>query len=145
MYLAWDPLNSSELKGYNLYYSAVSGQYLQRRSLPPEATNIAIRALPLDTTYYFAIRGVNQGDEESAFSKEVAVKVGSPNTATAPLSMKDVDGPQGKNPIRPPRDPASNVPGETGISSMLLLLLIAGAIIGTAFAFRRQATVSVHP
>ncbi|MBI3331733.1 fibronectin type III domain-containing protein [Candidatus Peregrinibacteria bacterium] len=142
VYLAWEPLPSSELQGYNVYYGAESGRYVQRRSLPKESNTLAIRALPLDTTYYVAVRAVNAQSEESAFSQEVAVKVGNPATSTSPLAqIIDDGGPQGRNPVDGQRPP-TGTPGATGLSSTLLLLILASAIIGTLFAFRRQLAVS---
>lgn len=143
VYLAWDPLASGELQGYNLYYGAQTGRYIQRRSLPATTSTLTIRALPLGTTYYFAVRGVNKANEESAFSKEVAVKVGDPKSSTNPLvgGAKNT-GPQGKNPIK--GKPTKTVPGKTGTSSSIALLLVVSAIIGTLFAFRRQMTATSH-
>lgn len=141
VYLAWDPLASGELQGYNLYYGAQTGRYIQRRSLPATAQTLQVRALPLGTTYYFAVRGVDKANEESAFSKEVAVKVGDPKSATNPLigGAKNT-GPQGKNPIK--GKPTKAVPGTTGMSTHIALLVVLSAVIGTLFAFRRQMTAA---
>ncbi len=141
VYLAWDPLASGELEGYNLYYGAETGRYIQRRSLPATASTLSIRVLPLGTTYYFAVRGVNKANEESAFSKEVAVNVGDPKTSTNPLvgGAKNT-GPQGKNPLT--GKPTKAVPGKTGMSSNIALLLVLSAVIGTLFALRRQMTAA---
>lgn len=144
VYLAWDHLRSSELQGYNVYYGAESGRYLQRRSVAKDSNTLAVRALPLDTTYYFAVRAVNGRNEESAFSQEVAVKVGNPATSTAPLAQIFQDnGPQGKNPIDGGNLP-SGTPGATGLSSTILLVILASAVIGTLFAFRRQLSAVSH-
>lgn len=147
VYLAWDALPSSTLAGYNIYYGADSGRYLQRRGIAKEATSTAIRALPLDATYYFAVRAVSAENEESAFSQEVAIQVGNPKTSTAPLAMGLIDkGPEGRNPLEQPKvPPATSVPGDTGIPTPILLLFIASGVIGTAFAFRRQFTASIRP
>ena len=145
MYLAWDALTSSELQGYNVYYGAEMGRYLQRRTLPKEATTLTVRALPLDTTYYFAVRAMNTNQEESSFSKEVAVKVGDPRTSTAPLALGQDTGPRGQNPLDTPTGKIPVVPGKTGVPSVLILLLVASAVIGTLLAFRRQWTAHALP
>src|SRR3989338_5583295 len=145
VYVAWDALTSSELQGYNVYYGAEMGRYLQRRTLPMEATTLTVRALPQDTTYYFAVRAINMNQEESAFSKEVAVKVGDPRTATAPLVLGQDTGPRGQNPLTASTTQSYGVPCKTGVSSILLLLFIASAVIGTLLAFRRQWTAHAHP
>ncbi len=146
VYVAWDPLASSELQGYNVYYGTEMGRYLQRRTLPVESNTIALRALPLDTTYYLAVRAINTKNEESAFSQEVAVKVGDPGSSTAPLRGITDDSPRGQNPLEQSEAPAPSVPGETGIPTTILLLLLLSAVIGTLIAFRRQfvAVPSFH-
>ena len=145
VYLAWDALTSSELQGYNVYYGAEMGRYLQRRTLSKEATTLTVRALPLDTTYYFAVRAINTNQEESSFSKEVAVKVGDPRTSTAPLVLGQDTGPRGQNPLDKPTGKIPVVPGKTGVPSVLILLLVASAVIGTLLAFRRQWTAHALP
>ncbi len=128
VYLAWDALPSSELVGYNVYYGTDSGQYIQRRGVDKNATSMTIRALPIGTTYYFAIRGVNGANEETVFSQEVGISVGNPRTSTAPLtgSITKTPGTDGQ------------VAGETGLSSTLVMLITFSAAIGTIIAFRRQ-------
>lgn len=86
VFLVWDHLPSSELAGYNVYYGTVSGQYIQRRSVDKAANSLTIRALPVGTTYYFAVRAVNAAGEETVFSQEVGVSVGNPRTSTAPFN-----------------------------------------------------------
>jgi hypothetical protein len=138
VFLAWNTLPSSDLIGYNLYYGTTSGRYIQRRSLDASATNTTLRALPTGTTYYFAIRGVNNSGQETEFSQEVGISVGNPATSTSPLT--------GNVFSEPTPDTNGTVSGETGISSMLLLFLGVSAVCGTAFAFRRQwRTLSAHP
>src|SRR3989338_11040562 len=130
VYTAWDPLPSAELKGYNVYYGAETGRYLQRRTLPAESTTLALRALPLDTTYYVAVRAINNNDEENTFSQEVAVKIGDPSTSTAPLRGVTDDGPAGKNPLEQKKTPTTTVPGKTGMGSTLMVFLLISAVIG---------------
>ncbi len=130
VFLAWDALPSSELNGYYIYYGTTSGRYIQRRAVEKEATSITIRALPVGTTYYFAVRAVNSAGQETEFSNEVGISVGNARTSTSPLTGN----------TRPTQTPGTNgsVAGETGTSSVLLFLLIGSAVAGTFVAFRRQ-------
>lgn len=136
VFLAWNPLPSTDLAGYNLYYGTISGKYLQRRAVDKESQTITIRALPVGQTYYFAVRAVNGAGEESDFSQEVAVTVGNPATSTSPLSGALIEGgPNGNAP-----DTDGNVAGESGPGTWILALAAASAIAGTMLAFRRQWT-----
>lgn len=127
LYVAWDPLTSSQLKAYNLYYGTTSGRYIQRKTVSGDSTSMAIRGLPEKTTYFVAIRALSLMDEESAFSQEVAVEVGNPKTSTSPLTGD----------LLSTRTPVT-VSGETGMSSMIMLILAISAVTGTALASRRQ-------
>lgn len=133
VFLAWDALPSTELVGYNIYYGTTTGKYIQRRGVEKDATSLTLRALPVGTTYYFAIRAVNDKNQETEFSQEVGVSVGNPSTSTAPLTANSL----------PTRTPSTNgsVAGETGVSTMLLPLLLISAVIGTFVAFRRQQSI----
>ncbi len=133
-YVAWDPLASSQLKAYNLYYGTTSGRYIQRKTISADSTSMAIRSLPEKTTYFVAIRALSTQDEESAFSQEVAVEVGNPQTSTAPLTGD----------LLSTRKPLS-VPGETGMPSVIALILTISAITGTALASRRQLVATINP
>lgn len=135
VFLAWDALPSTELVGYNIYYGTTTGKYIQRRGVEKDATTLTLRALPTGTTYYFAIRAVNDKNQETEFSQEVGISVGNPSTSTAPLTANSL----------PTRTPSTNgsVAGETGVSSMLLPLLLISAVIGTFVAFRRQQSVRI--
>ncbi len=143
LYLAWDALRSSEMAGYNVYYGTQKGRYIQRHSVPLENTEHIIRGLLPDTLYYIAVRGVNTRNEESAFSQEVAIRVGDPKSSTSPLSIRpgDTSGPQGQNPLN---GNVTAVPGEAGASTAAVLILMGSAVIGTAFALRRQYAVTAH-
>lgn len=142
VFLAWNPLPSADLAGYNLYYGTISGKYLQRRSVDKEGQTLTIRALPVGQTYYFAVRAVNGTGEESDFSQEVAVTVGNAATSTSPLSGALIEGgPNGNAP-----GTGGNVAGESGPASWLLLFAAVSAVTGTLLAFRRQWTaVSTLP
>ncbi|MDD5102967.1 MAG: fibronectin type III domain-containing protein [Candidatus Peribacteraceae bacterium] len=134
LYIAWDPLTSSQLKAYNLYYGTTSGRYIQRKTISGDSTSMAIRGLPEKTTYFVAIRALSTQDEESAFSQEVAVEVGNPKTSTSPLTGD----------LLATRKPVT-VPGETGMSSVITLILTISAITGTALASRRQIVALTTP
>ena len=138
IYLAWDPLNSSVLKAYNVYYGTIPGTYIQRKTVDETFSNLTIGPLTIDTRYYLAIRAVSDDDEESAFSQEVAVTVGDPSSSTAPL----VAIPGGGTP--PPTNPLNGnvtgnaVPGETGVPTVLAIVVVLSAGMGTLLASRRQ-------
>lgn len=134
VYVAWDPLSSSQLKAYNLYYGTTSGRYIQRMTVSGDSTSMAIRGLPEKTTYFVAIRALSLQDEESAFSQEVAVEVGNPKTSTSPLTGD----------LLSTRTPVT-VPGETGMSSVITIVLLISAITGTALASRRQIVALTSP
>jgi hypothetical protein len=134
VFLAWDALPSSELAGYNVYYGTVSGRYIQRRTVDKAANSLTIRALPVGTTYYFAVRAYNAAGEETVFSQEVGVSVGNPKTSTSPLNANSL-------PTKTPPT-GGTVAGETGVSSMLLILILSCAAVGTMIAVRRQMQIS---
>ncbi len=148
LFVAWDQLKIPRLKGYNVYYGSQMGRYIQRRSLPATSQSIAIRGLQKGTAYYAAVRAVNESDEESAFSREVGVEIGKPNTSTSPLLTIPVEGGltgnvTGGNPLSPSK-PGTAVPGEAGASTVLLMLAAASAVIGVFVALRRQFIAVGH-
>jgi len=136
-FLGWDPLKSSQLKAYNIYYGTTQGQYIQRKTIEGAMQSLTIRNLPEETKYYLAVRAVSLTDEESAFSQEVYVSIGDPSTSSALLAMPSNTASL-TNPVRG----GNTVPGETGIPSPLTFLVFASAIIGTAFAFRKQIALA---
>lgn len=142
-YLKWDDLRSSMLKAYNVYYGTTSGQYIQRKIVPSGTPSVTIRNLPEGTTYYFAIRGVDMNDEESAFGQEVGVEIGDPSSSTAPLVASFLTDAPGEHPLI--GQGVGDLPGETGAASTLSLLLIVAAVIGTIFASRRQIATCFTP
>lgn len=139
VFLAWNPLPSSRLIGYNLYYGTVSGKYLQRRSMDSATTSLTLRSLPPNTQYFFAVRGVADAQTETAFSQEATIAVGDPGSSSAPLRGNVVE--QSRPRARTQRDLA----GHTGTPSILLLILLVSAGIGSALACRRQCIASRHP
>ena len=134
-YLKWDDLQSSMLKAYNVYYSTTSGQYIQRKTVPGSSSSITIRNLPEGTKYFFAIRAVNINNEESAFSQEVAITIGNPASSTAPLIADIITDAPG-HPLADGK--IGEVPGETGASTIFVVMLLISAVVGTFLAFRRQ-------
>lgn len=148
VFLGWDPLETSRLKAYNMYYGTTTGQYIQRKTIEGSMQSLVLHSLPAGTRYYFAIRAVSTDDEESAFSNEVSVEVGNAASSTAPLSANvTFDDPTDLSNLEPanPVQNTETVPGETGIPSMLVILLFASAVIGTIFASRRQLIVAPQP
>lgn len=141
LYLAWDALKTPRLQGYNVYYGTQMGRYIQRRSLPAAATSLSVRDLPLGTAYYASVRAVDDAGNESAFSQEAGVEIGNPRTSTSPLLAIPPEGGSLTGNVTAPKNPldhGTNVPGESGSSSVLLLLLGASASIGMLVALRRQ-------
>ncbi|MBI3336050.1 fibronectin type III domain-containing protein [Candidatus Peregrinibacteria bacterium] len=139
IFLGWDPLSTPDLIGYNVYYASRSGEYIHKRSLDATATSTTVRDLPIGVKYFFAIRGVNRAQQESAFSKEVAVTTGNPASSTAPLAASMI--PRTPPALRTPLH-STTVPGQTGISSWLGAMMIGVALIGTILAIRKQLLLS---
>ncbi len=137
LYIGWDALPSPELKGYHVYYGTQMGKYIQRRTVRPEQTTLAVYSLVRGTTYYAAVRGFNAINEETAFSQEVAVKIGDPSSATSPLGNV---GFMNGNPLGGSVTGVSytNVPGASGPAETAALIVAVAAVMGTLFAFRRQ-------
>lgn len=144
VFVGWNELRSAGLKGYNVYYSTVSGRYIQRHSVPKTETSLTLRNLAPDTTYYFAVRAVNALDQESVFSQEVSVTVGKPETASAPLIAEQAIGIEQTGTKGNPMQIHNRhtIQGETGTGDIVFMLVAVSALIGTAFAFRRQMAIS---
>lgn len=139
--LAWQPLNTKSVQGYHLYYSTVSGVYTQRRTLTADASSEIVTNLPVGDTYYFAIRAFNASGVESAYSREVGIIIGRPETSTAPLTA-NLTSPM---PITPtatyqplPTNKNKTVAGATGSSDIFNIFLGLAAVVGMWAAFRRQ-------
>ncbi len=139
VFLAWDPLPSSRLIGYNLYYGTVSGKYVQRRSMDSATTSLTLRSLPQNTQYFFAVRGVADAQTETAFNQEATVIVGKPGSSSAPLRGNIMEQ------SRPRANSQRDLAGHTGTPSILLLILLGSAGVGTALACRRQCIASRLP
>lgn len=138
--VAWDPLRSPDLKGYYVYYGKQMGRYIHRHSLDKKENSFVIRDREPQQIYYVAIRAVSVGGEESAFSQEVAVRVGEPGSSTSPLLGRNFTGSVAENPV--PSSPA--VPGESGLPLLTTIALVLAAAAGCLFAIRRQVHL-VHP
>lgn len=153
LYVTWDPLSHPKLQGYNVYYGTLAGRYLQRRSVSVASRGAVIRDLPTGKTYYVAVRGVDDGNRETAFSAEISVEIGNPGTSSSPIvgeleSIAEVS-PDAVAPVNPVaatvRPLAEGVPGKSGSASALLLLVLAAAVIGTVLACRRQVIAARLP
>ena len=142
IFLSWNPLQSNQLKAYNVYYGTTSGRYIQRKTIDSSENNITIRSLSVGTTYYLAVRALSTTDEESAFSQEVSITVGSPESSSAPLVLGSVLG--NSTPSNPLSSGQNTVPGETGIPSIILVCALVAAMVGTGFASRRQFAVTPY-
>lgn len=128
--------------GYHVYYSTVSGVYTQRRTLAAGATGDTITGLPNGDRYFFAVRAVNADGVESDYSREVAVVIGQPNTATTPLIGSVTTGPTpvGMQQLTSPGN--KTVAGKTGVDDMAMVLIGIAAVVGMWCAFRRQLSAS---
>jgi len=136
IFLGWDQLQSAELAGYNVYYGTVSGKYIQRRSIPSSASSLVLRDLEPGSTYYLAVRASGNKDQETVFSQEVSITVGKPETSSSPLTVTQES-------LSPPENMivsnnGTSLSGSTGTSDTIIILALASAAIGTAFAFLRQ-------
>lgn len=87
--LAWDKLDT-EAVGYNVYYSNNSGRYLQRRSAG-DVNEYYFDGLPTGEYFYFAVTAYDKNNKESDYSQEVRVKIGYPDSSTAPLAFSKRD------------------------------------------------------
>lgn len=87
--LAWDKLDS-EAVGYNVYYSNNSGRYLQRRSAG-DVNEYYFDGLPTGEYFYFAVTAYDKNNKESDYSQEVRIKIGYPDSSTAPLAFSKRD------------------------------------------------------
>lgn len=136
IFVGWTPLSTSQIAGYNVYYGTVSGRYIQRHSVEGNGNSVILRDLNPNTQYFVAVRGFNASNEETAFSQEVGVVVGRPETSTSPLSQ---DLPTQQQPVNTIEDhQGTQVSGETGLGSSILLLCLISAGVGTVVASRRH-------
>lgn len=134
LYAAWTALPDSRVAGYNLYYGTVSGRYVQRRTVGVQTTSVTIAGLPTGQRYYVAVTAFSQDMQESEFSYEAAVVIGDPQSSTAPFTAS-----VGGNPLAggQPGTGGSALPGETGLPTLVLLVLLVAAAIGSLLVVRR--------
>ncbi len=136
--VAWQPLGSSALKGYNVYYGTVSGQYIQRRSIPMSPPSLTIRNLESGVQYYVSVRGFAEDNTETAFSEEASVTIGKPETASSPL-LRTLDSTEApKNPLAI-REHVT-LSGETGPTTSLMIFVFLSSIVGACFAWRHSSS-----
>ena len=70
--LTWEKIESSELKGYNIYRTLNSGKDYGKVNSYPITENIyRDEELAGGITYFYVVTSVNKADKESAFSTEV--------------------------------------------------------------------------
>ena len=80
----WTP--DPSVKGYNLYYGTKSGFYIQRKVLS-NVSSYQLEGLSVGKRYYFAITSYDHTEKESAYSNEVSVVVGNPDSSSASVSL----------------------------------------------------------
>jgi hypothetical protein len=72
--LAWNPVNSAAVAGYNVYFGSASGNYTNVTSVG-NATNATISGLTEGATYYFATTTLSTFGLESGYSGEISYAV----------------------------------------------------------------------
>ncbi|MBT4937270.1 hypothetical protein HON22_05115 [Candidatus Peregrinibacteria bacterium] len=82
--LSWESME--EIQGYNLYYSNVSGRYLQRRTVG-NVEEYYLDKLETGKDYYFALTAYDNTNKETDYSDEVRIRVGYPDSSTSPLRV----------------------------------------------------------
>ena len=98
--LAWDPIISSSLAGYNIYYGASAGGYTGRIDVG-NTTSYTISNLVEGATYHFAATAYDATHAESGFSNDVGVIIpysapvaqfsASTTSGTAPLAINFIN------------------------------------------------------
>lgn len=123
--LSWDSMENVE--GYNLYYSNVSGRYLQRRTVGNEQ-EYYLDNLETGENYYFALTAYNENNKGSDYSDEVRVRVGYPESSTSPLKVT-----KSEKILKNSKRHVNSGP------ATLMLLSFTMAILGVAFLRRRMS------
>lgn len=147
VYLIWVPLTDPRVIGYNVYYGAVSGRYVQRRTVASGITGVLVRGLPAGKRYYFAVTAYDASERETEFSYEVAVVVGDPGSSTAPFDPAAFRGGgefsegEGRDDLRGSVIGRGRVPGSTGMP-LAALITLTGFAAASAFFFRRASSRS---
>ncbi|TKB65236.1 MAG: fibronectin type III domain-containing protein [Nitrospira sp.] len=71
--LAWNASTASDLAGYKIYRSTISGTYgSPLATLQGNVTSYTATGLTVNTTYFFVITAYDLAGNESAFSNEVS-------------------------------------------------------------------------
>ena len=133
-YIAWDRLSSSQVQGYTVYYGTVRSQYIQRKTVPQSETSLTIRNLPKGVQYFFSVKAVNSAGDETAFSPEVSVVIGNPDSSTSPLTANILSGGSSNQ-------NSDTLHGETGLSSTIALSAIGIAVLATVIGFGRKRRI----
>lgn len=68
---AWDPNIESDLAGYRLYQSNISGSYIEDAILDIPAGTTTASIVVADGTYYWVLTAYDMTGNESAYSNEV--------------------------------------------------------------------------
>lgn len=150
VYLRWDPLLDPRVAGYNIYYGATSGRYIHRRTVARDTRGVTVRSLPIGVRTFFAVTAFDAAERESAFSYEVAVVVGDPESSTAPFALSAVerlDGPgeEEQDALLPDAvRERKRVPGATGLPAGALFVLFFVALGSSALLMRRVPRQSLH-
>ena len=123
--LAWDKMEG--VSGYHVYYSTTSGRYIQRRSVG-NTNEYYLDGLKTGDVYYFAVTAYDALKQESDYSQEVQVRVGYPDSSTAPLVFT-----KAKQMIEKTTQHVQTGPAET-----LFFLFILSGIVSFFFVKRRK-------
>ena len=94
--LAWDPVSSSSLAGYMLYYGPTAGNYTTKIDVGNTTTR-AVSSLTDGATYHFAVTAYDSSRTESGFSNDVTATV--PAAATAPVANFSASATSGVAPL----------------------------------------------
>jgi PKD repeat protein len=94
--LAWDPVTSSSLAGYMVYYGPAAGSYPNKIDVG-NTTTYAVTGLVEGSTYHFAVTAYDAAHTESGYSNDAGTTVpysapvaqftGSPTSGTFPLTV----------------------------------------------------------
>jgi hypothetical protein len=87
--LAWNPISSSTIAGYNIYYGGVSGVYTNKISVSRATTEATVSGLIQGATYYFAATTYSASGLESMRSSQLAYLV--PLPANQPPTLNAID------------------------------------------------------
>jgi fibronectin type 3 domain-containing protein len=76
VHLHWSASNSQRVTGYNVYRSLLSGKsYVRLNAVPIEGLNYEDAGVSSGQTYYYVATAVDAFGNESANSRELAIKI----------------------------------------------------------------------